>query len=342
MVTPAYASSMYHKQGFHVSLTVTPGNEAGTVGVNLINFGNVPLASLPLPTGFKETFASPAMRMAAGDASVDEARDAMRKALLADGWIPYGETTGSFFVKRDTVQLQVAVIQSPAQGKTIVQLSTIQLSADLPAPAEAAGLQYSDTTQRLSFESPQPAEKVFAFYRETLGAAGWKPTTDQPIAVKFKHALIFRNAANELMEVELAESDGRSRVDVKFLSAAAVEAENRKTQAMAAKAKQEAEKPAESIVIQTPAGAKLVRTSTKSIEFSLGAGKARAAIVQWLKVQQTQEWKVTTNIAEPIAGDYTLEKGNQRLHVSYTDPGFGPASITISTTSSHELALHKD
>jgi len=342
MVTPAYANSTYQKQGFHVNLTVMPGSEAGTVGVNLINFGDVPLSSLPLPDGFQETFASPAMRMAAGDAAVDDVQAAMQQALVADGWTPYGETAGSFFVKRGTVQLRVSVMSSPAQGKTIMQLSTVQLSADLPAPADAIGLQYSDVTQRLSFESPQPAEAVFAFYRETLGNAGWKPTTDQPIAIQYRKALIFRNDAQELVEVEIAGSDDKPRVTVKYMSAAAVEAENHKVQAMAAKAKDEAAKPAAAIVIQTPPGAKVVRASDKSVEFSIASGKARASVAQWLKDYQDQKWAVTTNIAEPIAGDYTFEKGNQRLHVTYTDPGFIPASITISTTGAEELVIRKD
>src|SRR5439155_3114334 len=53
------ASGQFGRDGFHVSVSVFPAGEAGSVAVHLQNHSNVNLRKLPVPPGAKFQYAFP-------------------------------------------------------------------------------------------------------------------------------------------------------------------------------------------------------------------------------------------------------------------------------------------
>jgi hypothetical protein len=96
------------------------------------------------------------------------------------------------------------------------------MSAELPAPPEAEGLQYSDVPTQLFFDTPKSHAEVAEFFAEKLAEAQWKATTENLIAVDFKKFQIFRNPAMDMLTLELTEVDDKRRVLLRFQSAAEV------------------------------------------------------------------------------------------------------------------------
>ncbi len=220
-----YANATYQRAGFLVSLSVSPGNKPDVVSVSLKNHGNLNLQAIPVPAGSKLLYSLPVAIAYVSDLSVEEAGKACRRLLEAQGWEPFGETTVSFFVKKNAVRLQVMVNPAPAQGgKTAIQLVPEQLSADLPAPADAESLQYADSTGGMLFDSRKSQAELIAYFKEVLKGATWEATTENPIRIDFRDHLIFRNPGKELIEIQFYPVDEKIRVDLRYQSAAQVEA----------------------------------------------------------------------------------------------------------------------
>ena len=75
----------------------------------------------------------------------------------------------------------------------MISYSAEQLSADLPAPADAEELRYTDPTLELNFETAANKETVVDFYRKTLGAKQWEPTLDHLVQIDDNDTMIFRD-----------------------------------------------------------------------------------------------------------------------------------------------------
>jgi len=222
-ITDEYASVMFQKEGFTVSLSVMPGSEPDKAFVSITNHGNVDLKKLPMPGGAKELYAMPMMAMFMTSSNVADTNAKCKKLLAEQGWEPFGDTTVSFFVKKNAVRLQVMVSESPAEaGKTAIQISCEQLSADLPAPPDALQLQYSDATGQYLFDSPLGKEHWVEYFTTTLGKGGWKPTTENLVKIDFREHLIFRNPQKDMIELQFSEFEGKTRIQVQFQSAALV------------------------------------------------------------------------------------------------------------------------
>ncbi len=341
-ITDAYASTTLTRNGFALSLSVMPGQGPGMATVNLQNHGNVDFASLPLPDGFKPLYAMPTMAMYQSDQTVEDVVQKFRGALEAGGWKPYGEAIGSFYMKRNAVKLLVSVTQAAGlNAKTAIQITSEQLSLDLPIPDDAVGVQYSDAVGNLLFDSPQSQSDVAGFMKQALAQKGWTATTDKPIRVQFWDHLIFRNAAGELLDVEFKTVDDRSRIAVKFTTAEEFKRQSEAAQTLAKKRQEEMEaaKIEPKWTITLPEGITVAKASAKQIEFKVAAGKARDAAGIVITALEAAGWRSKVVVSEPIVGEIELQKDNARLSLSYTDTGFTPPECTLAVFGKGELVL---
>ncbi len=135
-VTEQSASAMFSRDGFVVSLSVSPIGEPGGLMVMLQNLGNVKPGQLPVPPGTKPVYVGDSTAMYATGAAVPATADACRNLFLAQGWVPYGDAGGdTVFFKKNAILVTATVSSAPAQGgKTVIQYSNQLISADIPAP----------------------------------------------------------------------------------------------------------------------------------------------------------------------------------------------------------------
>jgi hypothetical protein len=336
-VTGEYASGSFAKDGFAVSTSISP-DEAGKVRVHLHNHSNLNLAKLPVPPGAKLQYSFPAVTSFVTEARPAETAAAVRELLLAQGWQPYGTAGDTQQFKQNAVELNARVLEPPAQpGKTFIDFTAKQLSADLPAPPDASSVQYADSNKRLDIYMPGTTETVVAYYQAALAPAGWKPTTDHAIKDGFERFMVFRNPAKEMLTLTMwgtQDDKGQTRAHIKHQSAAEVEEEERQYQAAveAAKKKEEEErnKPKPKAIVTLPAGAQNIDATAREIEFHLPTGKGKAAVDALAKELVAAGWKADAPVGQAEAGQLSFKKDGHSVSILYVDPGFIPAEITIT------------
>ncbi len=244
-----YATGMFSKSGFVVSVSTSSSgapNSPGASLVSLINFGNVRLNSLPVVDGAKLMFASDATAIYITESPVAETAEKLHGMLLKAGWEPWGSNEVSadqkhFAVKRNAVQISAMVNLAPAQGgRTSFMYSSQILSADIPAPQNASELNYDDQHKVLRFAVQGSFHDVGAFYREALGKRGWKGTTEDLVTMqdKFKRPValqVFRNAAQDVMTLNLSGKKPDTRVEVRHQTQQEAAEEEQRSRAAAEK-----------------------------------------------------------------------------------------------------------
>jgi hypothetical protein len=320
----------------------------GWSSITLVNDGNVALEKLPVPPGVKP-FYPEAYRAAYTTATKPaETAVACRKLLLAAGWEPYGElppnmhrpdmSTQSF--KRNAIKLNatISLTKTLNEGeKTLIQYDTELLSADLPAPADVTGLQYTDPHKQLRFSvPPTQLEATWAYYHQRLPQQGWKATTEKPIADdnSRKQFMVFRNPAKDMLSLDLLLYEKSVEVSLKHQSAAEVAEEDRRAKEAAAlaKAKYEAENKPVTVVVPLPANAgKLNKLAVNIFEFPMatgsGAATLRAMREHFIKEGWTEE---KGRELDKTSGTLSFTKGFAQLSLSYFDIGFGNVDIKIA------------
>jgi hypothetical protein len=272
-VTEQSAQASFKRQGFTVSLSVNsagPGQSLAT----LTNHGNFPAAQLPLPQDATLLFSGPVSAMYQSASAPEEAAAAIAAELLRQGWEPYGTAGEQRFFRCRGVRASVrATAASAQQGKTLIELFTEQLSAELPAAPRAERVQYADTTAQLTYDFPASAAEAVDFYRQTLGPQGWKSTTSQPVRIDFRDELIFANPVKDILILQTTQVDGKLRVQLRQLTANQVAEMERaalaRIEARAAKSAQGAPK----VSLKLPPGARDVAAGPTKIEFKLAAGR---------------------------------------------------------------------
>jgi hypothetical protein len=345
-VTDQAASAMFGRDGFLVSLSVSPSSDAGNLYVSLQNHGNVKPGKLPVPLGAKPVYVGDPTAMYSTDAAVPATSDACRNLLLAQGWVPYGGAGDSATFKQNAVLVTATVSSAPAQGgKTMIQYTTQQMSADIPAPPNVEDLRYADEPPELTFETVENQNAVVDFYRKTLATAGWKSTMDHMVDVDEKPTMIFRNPAKDMLTLSLpSASGGKLYVSVLFQSAAEIAELDRKMKEMApkiraaaeAKAAKEAAEAAErnkvpKVAVALPADAKDVKETKDEIKFTVGHGKAKAAVESLRAQFREAGWKEDVASLEDMAGAVSFSKEDgQSVTINYTDTGFMPTELSIS------------
>lgn len=342
------ASATFGKGGFTLSFmaysTGMPGKCSATIQV----LGNVDLTRLPRPAGTTPFYEGPASAIYLAEGEVDATARAVGDALRNAGWEPYGDAGDVRYYKQNAIKLSARVMAAPAQaGKTMIDYSAVLMAADLPAPANATRVQYSDQPVQLSADSLGTQDEVVAFYKERLAPLGWTPTTPKPFKSGFRNVLYFRNERKEMLRLELGAFEGQTRYLLRKQSAEAVakadarvnairkDAEGRKG-SMPAKAAGPAKAGAK-LTIDLPEGAEKVALRAHTLRFQVPAGNARAAVNVYRAAFAKDGWKEVAAVLQPMAGNLTIAKGDLSLSITYSDTGVLPSEVSMLATGA-ELA----
>jgi hypothetical protein len=346
-ITDQSASAMFSRNGFVVFVSVTPNGD-GTQQVRLQNQGNVKPGKLPVPPNAKPVYVGDSTAMYETEAAVPATVDACRNLFVAQGWVPYGDAGDSAVFKQNANIATATVSSAPAQGgKTMIQYSNQLISADIPAPPNVEDLRYVDEPPELTFATTNQ-DAIVDFYRKTLATAGWKSTMDHMVDVDEKPTMIFRNPAKDMLT--LAASGvlrGKLLFSVRFKSAAEIAELDRKRKEAApklraaaeAKAAKEAKEAAElaernkvpKVTVTLPADAKDVKQTNDSIKFTVGMGKAKAAVESFRTQFRDAGWKENVASMAAMAGTLSFSKEDgQSLTITYSDTGFMPTEVSLS------------
>jgi len=329
-VSDQAASASFRRDGFSLSLSVFPAGKPGLVSVTLNNHGNVAFGTLPVPSGAKPFYGGPVNLAYLAESPVAETAELCRKRLLEQGWQPYGRAGDTEFFKQNGVRLALRVTTAPAQGgKTVLDYSSLLMSVDLPAPAEAESLQYADSTTQLSFETKATGAEVVDFYRQALARSAWEATTKSANKLGFKEVLIFLNPQKDLLALELQDRDGKCQVRLKHQTAAEVAELDKRLDAGAERRKQENSKPLPKLALALPRDASNVKVARSGIEFNVGNSRAKPVVEAWRAQLLKDGWKERAVTLDPVAGSASFTKGNQHLTLIYSDVGFVPAEVSI-------------
>jgi hypothetical protein len=342
------ADAMFARDGFVVSLSVIPFEKDG-VSVRLQNHGNIKPGKLPVPAGAKPVYVGDPTAMYTVDTTIPAAADAVRNVFVAQGWVPYGKDPNTPIFKQNAILASAYISSAPAQGgKTSIQYSTQLISSDIPAPQKVEDLRYVDEPPELTFVTANK-DAIVEFYKQALAAAGWKSTMDKLVDVDGGPTMIFRNPANEMLTLSMPYDYGNGKVgaSVRYQSAAEIAERDRKMKELApriraeaeAKAAKEAKEAAElaernkplKVAVTLPADAKDVKQTNDSIKFTLGKGKAKAAVESLRQQFRDAGWKEDHASTEKMAGTilFSKEEG-QSLNITYSDTGFMPTEVTVS------------
>src|SRR5436189_3058585 len=346
-VTDQSASAMFSRSGFVVFVTVTPNGD-GSLQVRLQNQGNVKPGKLPVPPNAKPVYVGDSTAMYETEAAVPATVDACRNLFVAQGWVPYGDAGDSAVFKQNANLVTATVSSASAQGgKTMIQYSNQLISVEIPAPPNVEELRYVDEPPELTFTTTNQ-DAIVDFYRKTLATAGWKSTMDHMVDVDEKPTMIFRNPGKDMLT--LAASGvlrGKLLFSVRFQSATEIAERDRKRKEAApklrgaaeAKAAQEAKEAAElaernkvpKVAVTLPADAKDVKETKDSIKFTVGKGKAKAAVESLRTQFRDAGWKEDVASLERMAGTILLSKEDgQRVNITYSDTGFMPSEVSVS------------
>jgi len=345
-VTDQSASATFSRNGFVVSFGIFPNDQAGGLSVMLQNHGNVKLGKLPVPPGTKPVYVGESTAMYFTDAAVPATADACRNLLLAQGWVLYGDAGDSAVFKQNAILVTVTVSSAPAQGgKTMIQYSSELVSADIPAPPNVENLHYVDQPPELNFETTANQDAIVDFYRKTLATKGWQSTLDHTVAVDETPTMIFRNPAKDMLTLSMAAPyGGKLPISVRFQSAAEIAELDRKIKEQAPKLRAAAEKKAAEeaallaennkvpkVAVTLPADAKDVKQTKDEIKFTVGKGKAKAAVESLRTQFREAGWKenFASLVGRSGAASFSKEDG-QSVTITYTDTGIMPSEISLS------------
>lgn len=290
------------------------------------------LAKLPTPAGVKQVFVNDDVAMYSTEASPQATTDECRKRLLQEGWEPYGGAGNSRYYKRGLTRLIATVGTAAQDNKTIIQYSQTKLPVDLPAPAFAEGVEFSETTKQLSFRTSKSLDEVISYYLEALKPDGWKATTDQPIRTGVLDQLIFRNPEMEVLTLGVSEYNDQRRVSLRHESAEEFAAAEKRFQEEMKRREAEANAALPKVTVNFPSAAtKFTRTKGRTT-FSLPAGGAKEYVERLRRDFSAVGWKERVTTIEKVGGLVTFTKDEQTVTVSYTDPGIVSADVTLLTT----------
>lgn len=220
-----YASDSFMRDGFHLSTSVMSPGTPGKILVTMRNHGNVNLRKLPVPSDAKLVYSFPAITSFMTSTPLAETTAAVRILLLDQGWQLYGSAGDVICFKQNAVLLKARVHVPPADpGKTMIDFSSEQMSADIPAPPEASRVQYSDSNRRLDIDVPGMPESLVTWYQQALAPAGWKSTTERAVTDRLTGFMIFRNAAGDMLELKYRDlqQDKATRAALEYRTSAEV------------------------------------------------------------------------------------------------------------------------
>lgn len=195
--TQQSASATFQKEGYHVSFFAMKDadKKAGErITINMTNLGNLDTRLLPVPEKSKAIISGPmSTHYICETLGQDEGKKVMREKLIALGWQPYGKAADAQFFKKDGIRLEMYVTKSPSQNnKTAVRYASRLMSIEVPAPADASMVNYSDSPASLSVVVKGTVDQLAVYYTNELGKLGWKPVAEKPEKKQINYEQQFR------------------------------------------------------------------------------------------------------------------------------------------------------
>ena len=147
--------------------------------------------------------------------------------------------------------------------------------------------------------------------------------------------MIFRNQAQDLLQLELHEVDNICRGTLRHESAEEVADLERLLKEEAERvAKEMKDKPELTAVsLELPAKAKVTEEKDHSLEFEIPSGTTKATIESISKQLKAAGWSEQSLAREAIAGALSYKKDSATIDLIYTDTGVTAAEISISSFS---------
>ncbi|QDU52713.1 hypothetical protein [Gimesia panareensis] len=336
-----YAGADFTHGDFHLNLSVMQPDPTGPVNVTFARYGNVALTALPVPKGAKQVYAFPATVMYTTEAPVKETAEQCRDLMLKAGWTPYGSAGTSAYYRQNAVQAMVNVMSAPGQGgKTAITYTSSLLSLALPAFPDAIDFRYTDMTSELSFDTNSKPQAVTDYYRKALAPAGWKATTDKPVAIKWKQLTIFRKPGQQMITITTHDFEGRTRVRIKHQTAAEVAEEELLAYAEAGRKAtyRKGEKP--EVTVSTANSIKVQQEKPYSLRMQVKPGTAFSVGKAVVDALLGDGWSGAPPEKAPVFTTCMLKKGEAQIWVIATEPT--KAAPWVSVTGAGVTLKPKD
>jgi hypothetical protein len=199
----------------------------------------VDISKLPRVSGAKLTYAGPTSTIYTTSGSVEQAAEAVSKALAAAGWQAYSDPFSQsapnapqriMTFKKGPQAITAFVTVAPAQGNaTSVSYTANALANNLPFPKDAAEIGFAPERPHLRASSGTAVAALLDFFRKEMSALGYQPWTGKPDQASEKGALTFFTRDNQkILVLSLSRNDeGRTRIDISPTTVRVLTAEQR-------------------------------------------------------------------------------------------------------------------
>lgn len=129
----------------------------------------------------------------AAPGSVAQAADAARKALIADGWLPYTQpyrqTSRSQYFKKGRHGLLVSVTMASGKAdRSSVSYTATRIDTNVPVPADATDIIFDEARPYLAAVTPGSIDTTLGFLRNGLTEDGWVPLQPNDVATRWPGA----------------------------------------------------------------------------------------------------------------------------------------------------------
>lgn len=326
-----YTGADFTNGDFHLNLSVMQTAPNMPVSVTFARYGNVALTSLPVPAGAKQLYAFPATIMYTTEAPVEKTAAECRELMLKAGWTPYGSAGTTAYYRQNAVLVLANVMSAPGQGgKTAITYTSNLLSLDLPAFPEAIDFRYTDMTTEISFDTNSTPKEVTDFYRKELASAGWKATTDEPVAIDWKKLTIFRKPDQEMITVTTSDFEGRTRVRIDYQTAAEVAEEELRTYIEAGRKAtyRKGEKP--EIKLDTADSLAAQQEQPYTLRMQVKRGTANAVATAVVDALTAAGWSGKPPAEAPVFRTWMLQKGEAQIWVMATEPTKADSWVAVT------------
>jgi hypothetical protein len=230
------SSGMFERDGFHVWVSTRRSDTEGRVEVFLKNYGNVEAERLPFPAGAKLIKTNIRSALLKSDVPIAKTCFDCEKALLADGWQPYGSELDSPLFRKNAVILRMEVYPSDEEkSKSSITYSVELMSFEVPMMPGAEEIHYENSKGRLDFHTGRGGAAVAAFYREALAGLGWKVVPSRPTDFQGNPMILFEHPRNGVLGLRTIETSGKLRVEFDHQSVATATAYRRLVRELAEK-----------------------------------------------------------------------------------------------------------
>lgn len=169
-------SATFTRNGYALAVTVfeASGKDGKVIKVVMTNHGNLDVQKIYAPKTGKKLLGGQSSMVYAVESSIEDARKEVRDALLQDQWELYGMAGTTQTFRKNAIKLDVGIYAGSRDKKTNVSYMTRLLPFELPAPAEARLVTFSDSPAQLFAVTKGNAQDVAAWFEKKLTTMGWK------------------------------------------------------------------------------------------------------------------------------------------------------------------------